>query len=308
MSATRIALAGIGKIARDEHVPALTASGDFELMAAVTRHTPPDGVPAFTSIAQMKDALPDVSAISICTPPSGRLQVIQQAFDHGLDVMIEKPPAATLGEARQFAGLAARAGRVLYVTWHSRAAAAVEPARRWLQGRTIRAVKVTWKEDVRVWHPGQSWIWEPGIGVFDPGVNAFSVITRILPGPLVVAESALRYPANKDAPIAASITMTNQEGLPVSIELDFDQRGPQTWDIDVHTDAGLLKLSMGASRMAVDGRPLELPAAAEYPGLYRRFAELLESRRSDVDLAPFVLVADSYLLGRRTTVEPFDDF
>lgn len=308
MSARRIALAGIGKIARDEHVPALTASEDFELVAAVTRHAPPDGVPAFTSIAHMKDALPDVSAISICTPPLGRLQVIQQAFEHGLDVMIEKPPAATLSEARQFADLAARAGRVLYVTWHSRAAAAVEPARRWLEGRTIRTVEVTWKEDVRVWHPGQSWIWEPGIGVFDPGVNAFSVITRILPGPLMVTESALRYPANKDAPIAASITMTNEKGLPVAIELDFDQRGPQTWDIDVHTDAGLLKLSMGASRLAVDGRPLELPEAAEYAGLYRRFAELLESRRSDADLAPFELVADSYLLGRRTTVEPFDDF
>ena len=51
----------------------------------------------------------------------------------------------------------------------------------WLAGRTIRRVECTWKEDVRVWHPGQAWIWEPGIGVFDPGINALSVLTRILP-------------------------------------------------------------------------------------------------------------------------------
>lgn len=308
MSATPIALAGIGKIARDEHVPALAASADFELVAAVTRHTPPSGVPGFSSIADMKSALPDVSAISICTPPRNRLAAIRDAFEHGLDVMIEKPPAATVSEARQFAGLAKRAGRVLFVTWHSRAAAAVEPARAWLEDRIIRSVQVTWKEDVRVWHPGQSWIWEPGIGVFDPGINALSVITRILPGPLMVEQATLAYPANKDAPIAASLGLTNPGGLPVAVELDFDQQGPQTWDVDIHTDGGHLKLAMGASQMSIDGRPVEVPDQREYPGLYNRFAELLGRGESDADLTPFELVADSFLLAKRTTAAPFEDF
>jgi D-galactose 1-dehydrogenase len=43
-------------------------------------------------------------------------------------------------------------------------------------------VNVIWREDVRVWHPGQDWIWQPGgLGVFDPGINALSIITHILP-------------------------------------------------------------------------------------------------------------------------------
>ena len=80
-----------------------------------------------------------------------------------------------------------------------------------------------------------------------------------------------------------------------------------TWDVDIETDQGLLKLSLGASRMALDGMPVDLPDDPEYARLYRRFAELLASRRSDADLEPFRLVADAYLLGRRTVVGPFEE-
>jgi D-galactose 1-dehydrogenase len=48
-------------------------------------------------------------------------------------------------------------------------------------------------------------------------------------------------------------------------------------------------------------------AEAEYRGLYRRFVELTATGTSDVDLAPLRLVADAFLLGRRRTVEPFQD-
>lgn len=305
----KIALAGIGKIARDAHVPALAASDAFELCAAVTGHEPPQGVPAFRTITEMKKASPEITAISVCTPPIERLKLIAEAFDNGLDVMIEKPPAATISEARAFPEMAKRAGRVLFVTWHSRAAAAVEPAKAWLAGKKIRRVDVNWKEDVRVWHPGQRWIWEPGIGVFDPGINAFSVITHILPGRLMVEEAELKFPSNKAAPIAANLKLTTAAALPVFVEFDFDRKeGPPIWDIDIETDAGRLKLSKGASEMAVDGEPAALETDPEYHRLYRRFAALLSERKSDADLTPFELVADAFMLGRRASVEPFEDF
>lgn len=66
-------------------------------------------------------------------------------------------------------------------------------------------------------------------------------------------------------------------------------------------------LSHGASRMAVDGAATDLPDEAEYARLYRRFADLLRSRSSDVDLTPFRLVADAFLLGRRVVVGAFSD-
>lgn len=303
-----IALVGIGKIARDQHIPHIAASDSFELAAAVTQHEPPAGVRAFRTIGEMAAAMPEVTAVSICTPPRGRMALVREALDHGLDVMLEKPPAATLSEAEGFAALAGVSGQVLYTTWHSRAAAAVEPGRAWLAGKTIRRTSVTWKEDVRVWHPGQAWIWEPGIGVFDPGINALSVITRLLPGPLLLNDAELRFPSNKAAPIAADLALIDASGAPVVVAFDFDQRGPQHWDIVIETDQGLLELSHGASRMAVDGVPVDVGEEAEYAGLYRRFAELIATCTSDVDLTPFRLVADAYLLGRRREVAAFEDF
>ncbi|GAA0441677.1 Gfo/Idh/MocA family protein [Sphingomonas sp. MJ1 (PH-R8)] len=303
----RIALAGIGKIARDQHIPHLAANKRFSVVAAVTGHTPPEGVPGFRTITEMMQAVPDVQAISICTPPRGRLALIEEALEHGLDVMIEKPPAATLSEAEDFVRLAREAGRVLFTTWHSREAAGVEPARAWLAEREIRRVEVNWKEDVRVWHPGQAWIWEPGIGVFDPGINALSVITQILPRPLLLQDAALRFPSNRPAPIAADLSFTDTAGVPVDVFFDFDQRGPQTWDVDVETDRGHLKLSMGASKMFVDGVEQDVGDEPEYARLYRRFADLLDRRESDVDLSPFRHVADAFLIGRRSEVGAFEE-
>ena len=48
---TKVALVGIGKIAVDQHVPALAASPDFELAATVSRHGNVPGVEAFTDFA-----------------------------------------------------------------------------------------------------------------------------------------------------------------------------------------------------------------------------------------------------------------
>ena len=301
-----IAIVGGGKIARDQHVPAIAALGDFILVAAVTtERSPLPGVPNFRTIPDMMAQMLAVKAVALCTPPRGRHAQVLQAIDHGLDILNEKPPAATLSEAEDFAARAKAAGRVLYQTWHSREAAAVEPAARWLAGKTPRSVTVTWKEDVRVWHPGQEWIWGPGIGVFDPGINAISVITKILPNPLTLTQAELRFPENKGAPIAASLAYTDCNGLPVAVEFDFDQKGPQTWDIDIVTDQGAIKLSLGASKMAVDGEAVDVGDEPEYFHLYRRFAALVKAGQSDADFTPFRHVADAFMLGERRTIGPF---
>ena len=250
---TRIAIAGVGKIARDQHIPHIAANPDFEFVAAITRGDVDAGVPSFHNVPEMMAAGLGVEAIAICTPPISRMALLADAFAAKLDVLMEKPPAATLTEAEHFTAMASEAECLLYQTWHSREAAAVEPARAWLQGKTIHSVTVDWLEDVRVWHPGQGWVWEPGIGVFDPGINALSVISRILPGPLMVQSSQLDFPANKAAPIAARLSVTNPAGTSIAVNFDWDQKGPQTWDIAIRTDAGTLQLSRGASQMAVDG-------------------------------------------------------
>ena len=140
-----------------------------------------------------------------CAPPQVRHDIADAALLHGWDILLEKPPGATLAEIVALAEKAADSDRTLFAAWHSRYAPAVEPARAWLAGKRILGARITWREDVRVWHPGQAWIWQPGgFGVFDPGINALSIITRILPDPLIVVNSALSFPQNLAAPIAAA--------------------------------------------------------------------------------------------------------
>jgi len=113
-------------------------------------------------------------------------------------------------------------------------------------------------------------------------------------------------PANRAAPIAAQLAMETTSGVPLRAEFDFLQTGPQSWDIAVETlDGARLLLSEGGNRWFLDG--VEQPGAAEdeYPSLYRRFAGLIAAGASEVDLAPLRLVADAFLTGRSTRVEPF---
>ncbi|MGY3037196.1 D-galactose 1-dehydrogenase [Bradyrhizobium sp. USDA 4354] len=308
MTELRIAIVGFGKIARDQHVGAIAATPGATLAAVASRNASLPELPHFATIEELLEKGPPIDAVSLCTPPQVRRAQAAAALAAGKHVMLEKPPGAGVAELDPLIAMAAGAKRTLFATWHSRHAPAVEPARQWLAEHRIASVHISWKEDVRVWHPGQGWIWEPGgLGVFDPGINALSILTRILPKPVFVTAAELAFPANRQAPIAASLTLTDISGLPVTAEFDFRQTGPQSWDILVETDQGRLTLSSGGARMAVDGKVLAEAPDEEYRGLYRRFVELAATGASDVDLTPLRLVADAFLLGKRTIVEPFVD-
>lgn len=302
----RIALVGIGKIARDQHVPALRKDAAFELAATVGRHHL-DGVPAFPNIPALVDANLGIEAVSLCTPPVGRYALARTALDAGLHVMLEKPPGATVCEVQELAARARVRGLTLFTTWHSRESAAVDPARDWLAKRTIKSVRTTWKEDIRHWHPGQNWILEPGgFGVFDPGINALSIMTSILPERIMLKSATLHFPSNRQAPIAAELEMVHGVDTPVVVEFDFLQTGPQSWDIEVETTDGTLLLRDGGRRLFIDGVEQLSAEDREYPRLYRRFDELVAAGTSDVDLSPQQLVADAFMIGRRVEAAPFE--
>jgi predicted dehydrogenase len=307
-SPIRLAIVGLGKIARDQHLPTIARSCDFELTAIASHHGRLDSVPCFASLSELIASSAEVDAVALCTQPQGRYAIAKQAIGAGLHVMLEKPPAATLAEAAALKEAALQRGVTLFAAWHSREAAAVAPARLWLADQKIRSVLINWKEDVRRWHPGQTWIWEPGgMGVFDPGINALSILTEILPDAPFVSAAELEYPSNCQAPIRARLELTDARSTPIRADFDFLQTGEQTWEIVVETDSGRLHLSRGGATLDLDGEFAVDSADIEYAGLYRCFAELIRSGRADVDLSPFRLVADAFMLGRRIEVEPFYD-
>jgi predicted dehydrogenase len=302
----RIAIIGFGKIARDQHVPSIAADPRFELVAVSTRSGDPGlGLPCFPDSARMFEAMRGrLDAVAICTPPNVRRTIARSALEAGLHVLLEKPPAATLGEVEDMEEAARTSGRTLFAAWHSQHAAAVPAAAALLAGQRVTGLEISWREDVRKWHPGQDWIWAPGgFGVFDPGINALSIATRILPEPLFVREATLLVPANKQAPIAASLVFA-EPGF--AAEMDWRHPEGEEWTIRITTgDGTMVELRDGGARLLVGGVEREIEQRGEYPALYDHFAGLIAARRSDVDRAPLRIVADAFLVAQRETVEPF---
>ena len=306
----KLALVGIGKIAVDQHVPSIAASDDWELAATVSRHGTVEGVEAFTDLAEMLEARPDIRVVSLCLPPVPRFAAAMQALEAGRHVMLEKPPGATLAECHALEAKARASGLSLYATWHSREADMVGAAKAWLADKSLKSLQVTWKEDVRRWHPGQAWIWEPGgMGVLDPGINALSIVTEILPDEIHVTSATLEVPENCQTPIAATIDFHHPGGAKVNAVMDWRHEGTQTWEIVAETDAGTLTLSDGGARMTVDGTETGEAAAlgGEYPRLYANMASLVGRGGIDMDLRPMTLVSDILALGRRESTQAFED-
>ena len=304
----KVAIIGVGKIARDQHIPAIAANPDFELAATVSGSGGVDGVENFSSIDKLLDDRPDITCISLCNPPQVRYQMATKALEARRHVLLEKPPGATLSEVEALDDLARNQDVSLFATWHSRHAPAVATAKDWLKSTAVKKVDVIWKEDVKHWHPGQKWIWQAGgLGVFDPGINALSIVTEILPEAMHLTRASLEFPENCETPIAAKLAFSDARRTTIEADFDWRQTGPQSWDIHIETDRGTLQLSKGGSEIVIDGEPVSVGAEEEYPDIYRKFSSLLKSGTSDVDIAPLRHVADAFLLGKRVVTDPFFD-
>ena len=309
MKPLKIAIVGFGKIAADQHLPSIAGHPRLELAATVSRQgAGPADIPGFTSHQDLLAADLGLDAVAITTPPSVRYDIAAACIEAGLHCLLEKPPTVTLSEIEDLACLAAGKQRTLFTTWHAQNNPAVAAAARALAGKRVERMQIVWHEDVRKWHPGQQWIWEPGgFGVFDPGINAFSIATKIFPGALFVREAELVYPEGRQTPIAAGIRFASPVATgELSCSLDWRRSEGEEWTIRIETEDGLrLVLSEGGSKLELDGTAAELEGPGEYPDLYREFVDLIDARRSHVDVAPLRLVSDAFLLGRRTVTEPF---
>jgi len=304
----RIAIVGFGKIAADQHVPAITANDRFQL-AAVSSRSGLGPQPAFVDWREMIRGVADLQAVAITTPPGPRYEIARECVLAGLHCLLEKPPTAGLAEIADLGCLAQAQGVTLYTTWHAQHHATVAAAARALAGKRIKSMQILWHEDVRKWHPGQAWIWEPGgFGVFDPGINAFSIATAIFPGALFVRDASLTFPENAQTPIAAEVTLSSpQADGPLTASLDWRRSEGEEWTIAVETSDGIsVRLEDGGAKLRLDGRLQADDGLGEYPDIYRQFAELIDQRQSRVDVAPLRLVADCLLASRRQIVEAIE--
>lgn len=305
----KLGIVGVGKIVHDQHLPSIRSANTFELVATASPETSIEGVQAYSDIQSMLSDI-QLDAVALCMPPQSRYEAARLALANGLHVLLEKPPGATVSEVGQLHALALQNKVSLYAAWHSRYGVAVEAAKSILSNRKIESAALTWKEDVRKWHPGQEWIWQPGgLGVFDPGINGLSILTHCLNSSAFVTKADLKFPCNRRTPIAASVDFQTASGVPITSEFDWRVTGGESWDISFSTSQGSVQILDGGARLRIDGVEQELQCHSthgEYQAIYAYFAELIKKAKSDVDLTPLTLVADAFLLGSRQSVEAFD--
>jgi len=310
MAKKKIAVIGIGKISQDQHLPVIDKSKDFELAACVsTRGIGHGNVPVFKTPAEFYKAMPEVGLVSICTPPNVRHQMVREAIDAGKDVLLEKPPTPTLAEFDDLVAYGKKKGRILFQTWHSQYNEAVDETKKILKKEGVKSVRIDWRESVRKWHPGQDWVWEPGgFGVCDPGINAMSIFTKIMPFPVFVESSKLKFPANKQTPVDVEIVFKSGEKSKPSLSAHFNwlEETGEIWTVTIETGKGNhLRLEKGGTVLVINDHVVIQNPSEEYEGIYERFAKLLKKGKSDMDGAPLRLISDAFFLGARENVEEF---
>jgi D-galactose 1-dehydrogenase len=300
----KIGLIGFGAVAR-RHVDVIARSQNFDLCAIASTSPVVDGpdCPVFTSHGELLADASMVDAVAICTPPGARYSIARDALLAGKDVLLEKPPSVTLGEILALEQIARKMQLSVFAAWHSRFNKAVALAQELLATREIRSIRIKWLEDVNRWHPEQDWIWGPkGLGVFDAGINAISILTQMVPSPVIVTDSEMWSLPGTHSPIAARISGHLTEGF-ASLRIDLDWRVAEECRelLFECSDGSAVRLGQSGRSLEIDGVPLIAEHNLEYERLYAHFSSLIEQRKTDVDIEPLRLMADSFMIARRFT-------
>jgi D-galactose 1-dehydrogenase len=296
-----MALIGAGKVAADLHVPTIGRSPHFECVCTISPHSRIESVPSFMTL---DDALAEVpiDAVAICTPPQVRREIALDCIARGLHVLLEKPPADALAPAIEIRDAAEAAGVVAFAGWHSQFAARLETAKRWLAGKTLAGGSITWREDVFKWHPGQNWLWEEGgFGVFDPGINALSMLTELVDMPVSVEAAHFDVPENVASPVAARLTL-RLGSIVFPADFSFLEKKGDVWSLNLQDSNGeLFNIEHGGSDDP-EGGILD----GEYMRMYERFGALLDAGRSEFDLRPLEIVAEAFAAATIKRVAPIE--
>jgi len=152
----RVAVVGGGQIARKVYLPTLAGMDDVELAVLVE----PDGQRReaiackyrFAAAVASVDELPEgqVDAAFVLTPHARRRSPLTGLFQRGIDVFSEKPMAADLAEAEEFAELAESSGRIFMVGFNRRFMPAYLKAKEFIGERPVWVCR-GWKHAARLW-------------------------------------------------------------------------------------------------------------------------------------------------------------
>jgi predicted dehydrogenase len=126
---TKVAVAGVGHLG-SRHARVYAESPHAELVGVadvdLARARAVAQAHGVRAVADVSELLPEVAAASVAVPTASHGEVTAKLLEAGVHVLVEKPIAGNLAEARQMVDLASRKGLVLAVGHTERHNPAVE--------------------------------------------------------------------------------------------------------------------------------------------------------------------------------------
>ena len=245
-------------------------------------------------------ATSSVDAVALCMPPGPRHAAALTALEAGKHVLLEKPPGATVSEARR----PDRSRQARKASRSSRPGIRVRRRRRPRRRHGLPAAR-----SVRMRSTGRRMCASgirarPGSGSRVGSACSIPASTRCRSSPKSCRcrssspSATLMFPQNRAQPIAADLIFADSAGGDrASATFDWRQTGPQTWDIRVITDDGELLLQSGGSKLFINGEPV---VDERRRGICRHLQALRRADcrgGSDVDFRPLRHVADAFMAG-----------
>jgi predicted dehydrogenase len=127
---------GAGQVARDYHVPCVTAAGVSPAWIVdpdpEARRRASALVPRAAAVADLADVPATVDCAIVCTPPAAHTEAVWQLVERGVHVLCEKPLACTEKEAETLVEVAHAHGVVLQVGYYRRFHPSAQRVRSWL--------------------------------------------------------------------------------------------------------------------------------------------------------------------------------
>jgi len=117
-----VGIIGSGGIAQGAHMPAFAALPDVEMLAVcdVSKTARESAAEKFGVPNQFEDwapmlAMDEIDIVSVCTPNTYHFQPTMDALKAGKHVLVEKPMAISVAEAKKMGAAAKKAGRKLMI-------------------------------------------------------------------------------------------------------------------------------------------------------------------------------------------------
>ena len=233
MKALRVAVVGLGWVGTHRHLPWLKRNREVEVVgvidhnfARVDRARNQFAIRQ-GAVAERPDEvswLSDVDAVTIATPPATHSALARAYLEAGKDVLLEKPMAVDLDDARDLRDAAARQGRILAMVHNFQFARSTQRLQRLIRAGRLGKIRALWGAQLS--NPERrlpEWYESLPLGLFyDESPHFFYLVRSLL-----AAEPEMDHvhftsgASGRQTPAAITLLM-HAASIPVQISMNFE--------------------------------------------------------------------------------------